>query len=79
MHWLEWDKDSGTTHSGNGHSEIKRNAYADSGRAYARTAGDRCRERRCSREVVLERGGTGERRCWREAVLERGGAGERRC
>ena len=34
--------------------------YANSGHAYARTAGDRCQERGCWREVVLERGGAGD-------------------
>ena len=43
----------------NGQSEIKISAYADSCHAYARTAGNRCQERRCWREVVLERGSAG--------------------
>ena len=43
----------------NGRSEIKINAYADSCHAYARTAGNRYQERRCWREVVLERGSAG--------------------
>ena len=43
----------------NGRSEIKINAYADSCHAYARTAGNRYQERRCWREVVLERGSDG--------------------
>ena len=42
------------TYSGNGHSEIKISAYAESGHAYARTAGDWRQERQCWRAVVLE-------------------------
>ena len=43
----------------NGQIEIKINAYDDSCHAYARTAGNRCQERRCWREVVLRRGSAG--------------------